>query len=175
MKFELVKNEELTENQLYSIASLKAQHWLHPVESQIEWMRKNYNCSDTHIILINNNTVVGYVAIAALSIVVDGKSINALGASCLCVDKQYHGRGYGMSIMDRALEFARDNNKPLCLLCKEKLVALYNKCGYKSVAPYSISVEQAPFAHIFMVYDDVSNRDVQALLNANHISIDRNF
>ena len=175
MEFVLINNAELTEEQLYDIANIKSQHWPHPIDSQIEWMHKTYNDLDTHIVLMENDVAIGYVAIVGLNIVTNEKNINALGISCLCVDKRYHGKGYGLLIMDRAFKFASDNKKSLCLLCKEKLVGFYNKCGYETITPDSISVEHTPFEHKFMVYDDIASGDIQTLKRAHTILIDRNF
>lgn len=175
MEFVLINNAELTEEQLYSISNLKAQHWPHPIDSQIEWAHKTYNNLDTHIILMENDAVIGYVAVVGLNIATNERNVNALGISCLCVDKKYHGKGYGLLVMERALKFASDNKKSLCLLCKEKLVSFYNKCGYEVLTPNSISVAQMPFEHKFMVYDDLARDDVQTLKRAHSILIDRNF
>ena len=175
MEFVLINNAELTEEQLYNIANIKSQHWPHPIDSQIEWMRKNYNCLDTHIILMDGAIAIGYVAIVGLNVVANEKGINSLGISCLCVDQRYHSHGYGSLMMERALKFADDNKRSICLLCKEKLVGFYNKCGYKKVVPDFISVAQVPFEHEFMVYDDVKNDDVKVLKKAHSILIDRNF
>ena len=55
------------------------------------------------------------------------------------------------------------------------MVGLYNKHGYKKISPNFISVEQVPFEHEFMVYDDAENDDVKVLQSAHSILIDRNF
>ena len=55
------------------------------------------------------------------------------------------------------------------------MVGFYNKCGYKKISPNFISVEQVPFEHEFMVYDDAENEDVKVLKRTHGILIDRNF
>ena len=175
MEFVLINHAELTEEHLYSIAKIKSQHWLYPIESQIEWIQKTYNSLDTHVFLLENNTIIGYVSIVDLKIVANGKSINSLGLSCLCIDKQYSGNGYGLLVMERAIEYANKNKKSLCLLCNEKLVNHYSKIGFRTLTPFSINVNQTPFTHKFMVYDNDTNTDVKDLKEAQEVSIDRNF
>ena len=175
MEFILVKNSELTATQLNSIGKIKAQHWKHPIESQIQWMRATYHTDDTHILLMDNEEVVGYVAVAELSIIADKTTLSALGISCLCVEQAHLGKGYGLQVMDKALQFAKKEGKLLCLLCKEKLVGFYNKCGYASVESLSIMVENNHFTHELMVNSDSESRDAGVLQAAQRIQIDRNF
>lgn len=175
MEFNLINHDDLTMQQLRQIAGVKAQHWVHPIDSQIKWIQETYKPCDAHIVLMDGDTVVGYVGVALINIVADGKPLDIYGISCLCVDKQYLGKGYGLVLMERALKFAKDNGKNICLLCKEKLVKFYEKCGYTVFAPESISVEQEDYEHIFMVYDASGSRDFEALKIARNMAIDRNF
>lgn len=175
MKFILTNHDELTEKQLYNIANIKSQHWVYPIDSQIDWIQNVYKKSDTHIFLMDNDVLIGYVAIAEISIVADEKNLNVFGISCLCVDKRYLNKGYGSLIMERALRFAKDNEKSICLLCKEKLVRFYERCGYVAINPKNIFVEQSNYNYKLMIYDGIENNEIETLIRAQNISIDRNF
>ena len=175
MDFVLISNNALTEKHLNDIGALKAQHWPHPVSSQVDWILKNYNENDLHVILDDNGFTAGYVALADLKVTFDGKNADALGISCLCVDKNYQGKGLGLLIMEKAFKIAKEKNKTLCLLCKEKLVDFYKKCGYLILSPEKILVADEIFNHNLMLCDNISNGETKALKSAKNIFIDRNF
>ena len=175
MDFILINHSEIDDNQLFKIANIKSQHWNHPVESQIAWIQKEYKKDDTHILMMDNDALVGYVAVVQLSIVADGETYNTLGISCLCVDKEYLNKGYGLLMMEQALQFAKANNKSICLLCKKKLVKFYEKCGYVVLCPKSITVNQLNYEYELMLYNDGKSGNKSSLRHAANISIDRNF
>lgn len=175
MKFKLMNHTELTERQLYQIATIKSQHWCYSIDSQIEWIKKKYKEGDVHITLLENGVIVGYVAIVQISIVADGNILDIHGISCLCVEKSYLNKGYGSLLVERALKFAKANKKNICLLCKEKLVKFYERCGYVVLNPQSIFVEQAHYNHKLMLYDCITDSEVNTLKVARKILIDRNF
>lgn len=175
MEFTLTEHSQITQEQLRTIAKIKAQHWHHSLDSQVEWMRKMYHKGDMHILLWEQDVAIGYVAVARITIHADEKSCNALGVSCLCVDQQYLGKGCGLLLMDRIREFAKEELQCVCLLCKEKLVRFYEKCGYSSLHPQTVLVEQEYFPHELMICDRLVYGDTALLTAANTIRIDRNF
>ena len=175
MNFVLIKHSELTKAQAYKIAEVKSQHWLYPVESQIEWMQKSYKPCDVHILLMDDDVLVGYMCLAKLDIIADGNACEALGVSCVCVDRDHLKKGYSIMVMNRALEIAKESKMIICLLCKDNLVKLYEKCDYTVLNPTTVIVEGTEYKFNLMLCNSVVAANYELLRNAKNISIDRNF
>lgn len=175
MTFVTKKHSQLTDHELQQIGELKSQHWVHPVDSQIAWMNRTYLDEDVHILLQDDSRLVGYVAVVRLKVVADKSQFDAMGISCLCVNRSDSGMGWGTKIMKYASQFAEESGRLMCLLCKDRLVRFYEKCNYVVLSPCSVTVEQAAFEHRLMFCNNARYQEFLPWDAISNISIDRNF
>ena len=140
--FEIIKNSRLPEEKLKEIIKLKNQSWQYPFSSQKNWIKNNLCDEDVHLLMYNENRLVGYLDIVEVSVSLDDKTIEMLGIGNVCVDKSFLKQGLGKKLVLRANQEITNKNKTGVLLCHENLVAFYKKCGWSLVKYSKLKINQ---------------------------------
>lgn len=119
-------------DELIQIAALKDQHWTHGIASQIMWMEENIHSEDVHLVGINNdsNEIIAYMALMNVNVIINNLSFAFLGLSNVCVDNRFAREGIGSQLVNQANRYIVENQKNGILLCKDSLIAFYNKNGW---------------------------------------------
>ena len=176
MKIMYVEHKNISADQLCDIAKLKSQHWDYPVESQIKWFNENLNDNDIHVMLSETGCLVGYLTITDIELSLDNDVVYCCGIGSVCTDKNHFGKGYATKLVINASMYVAESKKLCCLLCKEKLQPFYhNKCGYINVTADNIFVQNKLFSENLMVFGRQLLCDMDDVLNAKTIRINRNF
>lgn len=169
--WKFIKHKDITSRDLEIIAFLKDQHWIHGLDSQIDWIKANMKDDDYHLLGIDStnsyNKLSAYLALCDLKIIIDDVYKSAIGLGCVCVDKSLEHKGFGKILLEEASQFIRKSNKNGVLLCKKNLIGFYEKCGWNN-----LDYQQA------FVSDTIFNNNIMILGSAakcTQIKIDRIF
>ncbi len=168
LKWEVVRHVELSDKTKISIAELKNQHWPYGIESQIEWMNKNIQNDDYHLLGFENSGMLrAYLTIVQLNVRYDGKEKSVFGIGGVCVDRSIIHSGLGKKLVLVANSYIQKEAKIGLLLCKEMLTDFYKKCDWINVDYEKACVAGRSFENIVMSYPHE--------FKCESISIDRNF
>lgn len=127
---EYIRHADASEEQLMDICRFKNLNWNYPLDSHRNWLRKNLMDDDTHLLLIENNKLIGYLNIVNVGISADNKIMPALGIGNVCIHPDCKGLGLGLLIMASAKYFCRKNNRMGILLCQDKNKPFYDACNW---------------------------------------------
>ena len=162
MEFVICRHGQLSPRQYVDIANLKDQHWPHGVSSQINWIQKNFEENDIHIILYRKGQAVAYASLNRITCTVDGKEEKLLGLGGVCVDKNSQKQGLGQKILEQVNRTIAPETG--LLLCHKELTGFYGRCGWETVHFQAATVAGAPFAHCIMSlgkkYGNVNTFDI---------------
>jgi len=110
-----IKHLDLISKERMEIIELKMQFWNYDIESQKKWIKENVKDNDKHILLYNENILIGYGLIMERNCkIIDG----------IIIDENYRGKGYGGILLKNIIEKIRNNG---FLLCEEQNVKYYEK------------------------------------------------
>jgi hypothetical protein len=129
MRFEYIKNSEIKEEQLLKVIKIKNIHWNYSLEEHINWINRNLNSGDFHILMFEGNILVAYLNLVEVKIVVDGEKHVFFGIGNVCSSEK--GKGYGGLLLKEIGRFILKNNKIGILLCKDSLIDFYLKNNWK--------------------------------------------
>ncbi|MCQ2496154.1 MAG: GNAT family N-acetyltransferase [Lachnospiraceae bacterium] len=118
--------------ELIQIATIKDQHWIHGISSQIKWIEENIDDQDIHLMGINNDSkeIIAYMALMNVIVEINTFSFSLLGLSNVCVDNRFAGKGLGSQLVNQANKYIVENQKNGILLCKDSLLSFYDKNGW---------------------------------------------
>jgi len=150
MEFVICRHRDLTRQQYEAIAALKDQHWPHGTDSQISWIRENFDQEDVHIILYQGKQAAAYASLNRITCTVNGKQERLLGLGGVCVDKACQKQGLGKKLVERAKGYIAGESLPGLLLCHRELTGFYSRCGWESVDFEAATVAGTPFDHCIM-------------------------
>lgn len=123
---EIIQHSRLSNELLDRICRLKDTIWPHGYDSQKHWIYNNIGENDFHLILLNDNRLVGYLnMVHRIFSINETDRIEMLGIGNVCVSKSHQKEGFGVRIVAKASEFLVENDKPGALLCKESLIDFY--------------------------------------------------
>ncbi|MCV9885435.1 GNAT family N-acetyltransferase [Metabacillus halosaccharovorans] len=159
-----VEHSEVSSTLLNDIISLKQQHWPHSYNSQLDWINKNLNSNDYHLLLMNNEgELLGYMNLVHR--IVNGNPV--LGVGNVCINNVVLNKGIGTLLMQISKYYSNQLLLDLVLLCKIELVPFYKKCGFYQYHK-KVFMEEKVFDRCIMFSNDSYNLE-------NSITIDRNF
>jgi predicted GNAT family N-acyltransferase len=122
-----VKHSEVSSTLLDEVISLKQQHWPHSYKSQLDWINKNLNGNDYHLLLMNREgNLLGYMNL--VNRMVNGNPI--LGVGNVCINNVLLNKGIGTVLMQIGKYYSKELSLDLVLLCKSDLAPFYKKCGF---------------------------------------------
>lgn len=171
MRWRIVNHSDLARSDLLRIAELKNQHWPYGIDSQIGWIKENILDGDAHLIGEDETDgeapIKAYITLSQLQVDIDSKHYKAIGIGGVCVDKGLMNRGLGRVLVTEANRVIQDNNCLGILLCKDGLVAFYEKCRWNLLKYRTAKVANIPFEYNIMLLEGVDT--------CCNITIDRNF
>ena len=124
----LSKHEDISETQLQDICKLKAIRWNYTLDEHREWMNNNIKADDYHLMISQNQQLIAYANLINTFASVNGKLTDFKGIGNVCTNKS--GKGYGKVLMNAINKSLLENNWKGILLCKDHLVAYYQKFGW---------------------------------------------
>lgn len=130
MTIKFIRHAVCSEEQLKDICKFKNLNWNYPLESHRKWLDNNLADGDTHLLLYENQELVGYLNIVNVDVLSDATSISALGIGNVCIHPDCKGLGLGVLIMSAAKYFCRKNDRMGILLCQDKNTAFYDACNW---------------------------------------------
>ena len=130
MVFEFIKHNEISDANLTEISILKAEHWDYPVSEQLNWMKINLHSLDIHLLLKEDDILVGYLSMVNLDLNLDDVAQKFLGIGSVSVTKKLQKRKLGFLLMKITEYYLHKNNINGILFCKESVLSFYKKCGW---------------------------------------------
>lgn len=124
----IVKQSEISQQQLDEIISIKSIAWPYPYEKQVEWINKHLNNDDLHLLLFKSGILKGYMNLLHIEIAINKIVTQAFGVGNVCVKNK--GEGLGLELMKQVNNFIAESGKPGVLFCKRQLTDFYNKSGW---------------------------------------------
>lgn len=114
--------------QLQDICELKAIRWDYPLEEHLRWMHNNIKADDYHLMINQDKKMVAYANLIDTFAFVNGEVTDFKGIGNVCTIKS--GEGYGNLLMDAINKSLFEHNWKGILLCKDNLIAYYQKFGW---------------------------------------------
>src|SRR5690606_27134561 len=122
-----IPHSQLNEGQIVDICKLKSEHWHHDLASQKKWLIENFAAKDIHLLLFEDDTLIGYLSLVHLSL--EGRLVSStiLGLGSVCVSNAKKGKNFGLLLMSLVNFYILSNKSFGILLCKKDLVPFYKK------------------------------------------------
>lgn len=127
----IIRHDKVTSENLLKICELKMISWPYPIESQLDWIKKNFNSGDLHFLLFNAEVLEAYLNFIQIEIIIDREKVDCYGIGNVC--SRVKGKGFGAKIMIEAGRYMTDINRIGLLFCQQHLVGFYSKFGWKIV------------------------------------------
>lgn len=131
MKYLNLPTDELNKNLLKKIILLKNKTWKHGVKSNLTWFKKNIKKSDTHLMLFQNQLLVGYLCFRAVDFNILKIEKDLLLLDTFNIRKSYRDKGFGKKLLLLSNEYIKKRNKKSILFCDSKIKSFYKKYGWK--------------------------------------------
>jgi len=172
----IIRNSDLNNKQLQDVIKLKKQSWNYSNESQIYWIKKNFNDEDLHQLFFIKTTLIAYLSITKVLVNINNICIEFLGIGNVCVDKRYKGVGIGSECVRKVNKYIITHNKPGVLLCNESLIPFYKKNGWElfDLGSQNVFVGGIPYKKSIMIYNFSQNTYHSEIKNTT-IVFNRNF
>ena len=149
MDFDFVKHKDCNSDDILSICKLKEQHWDYDIAEQKRWIETNMNNDDVHLLLKNQNELIGYLSMTKVSLKLDDRVLDVIGIGSVCVKKKLKGEKIGFLIMQLANYYLLQSNSLGALLCKKELKNFYIKCGWE-IFSNQVTINDEPFNHLLL-------------------------
>lgn len=129
LSFSFRLGNSLTGNEFDEIIRIKDSVWSHPYQSHRKWIEDNLEPEDIHLIVKSEDNAIAYLNMVNLTVM--GDSIyNALGIGNVCVYPEYQGKNLGFLLIKLAEYQISQLKKIGILICKDRVKAFYEKCGW---------------------------------------------
>lgn len=160
IKITLLKQATTSVEDINHIINLKIQHWLHPFESQKEWIIKNIEPDDFNLMLKINSKLVGFMNLVYVNALIDDKTnLKLLGVGNVCVSKEFSGKGLGLLLMQIANYQIQALGFNGVLLCSDKLVPFYLKAGWIKTQS-EVSIRETRFEGNTMFLEGITSQSI---------------
>jgi predicted GNAT family N-acyltransferase len=187
MNFSFVTHGEADDKLKREIIELKNMHWHYPFASHQQWMAENLRDSDVHLLLRNQEQLIGYMNLVKLQTNIPQYENSCWGVGNVCVHPAEQNKSLGYLLMNLADFFLHKDKSLGLLLCKDKLVEFYTKSKWIKVEDANVQIAQQNVdANLLIslkirilpppkktVYSDLPTRSSQ--LKRHKIIIDRLF
>ena len=128
MEFEFRHQSQLTEHEIEKIVSLKKLHWNYSAEEHKNWINNNLLKDDIHVLMLENEVIVGYLNLIQTAVILNNETRNFLGIGNVCSKEK--GKGYGKKLLMEVNNYLVINKKKGILLCKDELTVFYKKSNW---------------------------------------------
>jgi hypothetical protein len=147
-EFKFIPQKSISKNYLQAIVKLKALHWKYSDDQHLDWIEKNLNQDDIHILLLEKSTIVGYLNLVNITVLINNCETKFLGVGNVCTRSS--GLGYGKQLL-LGLNCYLDSNKLNgILLCKDELVPLYAKYDWRLVLKEQITTPSLKIINVML-------------------------
>lgn len=159
VKFEFCKHSDLSSDYVKKIIELKSIHWNYTFEQQISWMKNNLMKDDIHVLMLDNEELVGYMNLVNVIVNINCGNRNFLGIGNVCSRNKFSG--LGSKLLIGANEYLTQNDKNGILLCKDNLVGFYEKFEWQLIDKKNIISEDFKYINV-MIFN--LNLNVESLV-----------
>ncbi|MFE3871963.1 hypothetical protein ACFX5F_12100 [Flavobacterium sp. ZS1P70] len=128
MEFKFLLQSQITAIELESIVSLKKLHWDYSIEEHINWIKANIQADDIHVLMVENNELIGYLNLIKTQVIINSKTHPFLGIGNVCTRNK--GKGYGKDLLTAINNYLIINSLNGILLCKNDLMGFYSKVNW---------------------------------------------
>ena len=123
-KLKKVQHNNITQELLDEIISVKSSAWPYSYEKQLDWIHLNIKNEDFHILLYLNDSVVGYLNLLKIRFTIDNYPKDGYGIGNVCTKEKR--KGWGQELIARTNLDITQNEKVGLLFCRESLVNFYS-------------------------------------------------
>lgn len=122
---------DLSKDKLLEIIDIKSVRWNYSVDQHLDWIKKNIQADDKHILFYLENQLIAYTNLVNVIADINGEktSFKGIGNVCTLVS----GKGYGNLLMGAINDVLTQNNWKGILFCKDHLVKYYEKFSWRVV------------------------------------------
>lgn len=128
MEFKFYLQSQLTKIYLDEIINLKNIYWHHSYNGHEKWIKNNIRDEDLHMLMFENNVLVGYLNLIKINVSIDNSVSSFLGIGNVCSKEK--GKGYGKQLLMGVNNYLEFNNLQGMLLCKNELTDFYKKSNW---------------------------------------------
>lgn len=116
---------------LDKIIEIKSLSWNYPAEEHLAWIRANLKDNDWHVLMYDDNELIGYLNLVQVNVDKGDVKIPFLGIGNVCT--RHKGRGDGLKLMNEVNCFIEHKRAQGLLFCKSNIVQFYVKAGWESI------------------------------------------
>lgn len=131
MKFKFISHSKLSSDDVKKIVELKNIHWKYTFEQHLSWMETNLLDDDIHIMMFEDEELVGYMNLVNITVTINSEDVSFLGIGNVCSRDKFSG--FGRKLLIGANNYLIENSKNGILLCKDDLVGFYEKFDWKLI------------------------------------------
>lgn len=147
---ELIKHSDISYDKIQQIVELKSNRWHYTQEQHLDWISKNIQPEDYHILIFENEELIAYTNFVSVKVSINDNEIPFMGIGNVCTAES--GKGYGDLLMKEVNKIIVEKNWKGILFCKEALVPYYEKYNWGLVALNCITSEEIK-KHNTMLYN----------------------
>lgn len=131
MKFNFCTQSQLSEQNLKKIINLKRIHWDYSEEEHRKWIGNNIYKEDVHVLMFQNEILVGYLNLIRTELILNNETQFFLGIGNVCSAEK--GFGFGKELLVGMQKYLVQNDFKGILFCKDKLVKFYSKFEWELI------------------------------------------
>ncbi len=154
LNIKLYETDELTDECIKLINGIKNQHWKHTNEEHMKWFVENIRPRDRHLMIYENETkLIAYLDLVRINVNIDKQLYKMHGIGNVCVSKDRGHIGIGTILMLTANIFLKAEKSCGLILCHDKTIKFYERCGWKRLSFGTSFIEGNTYKHNIMLYD----------------------
>ena len=154
---ELIKHSDISYDKIQQIVELKSKRWHYTQEQHLDWISKNIQPEDYHILIFENEELIAYTNFVSVKVSINDNEIPFMGIGNVCTAES--GKGYGDLLMKEVNKIIVEMNWKGILFCKDELVPYYQKFSWELVPAHKIQTDNFKGINfmVFNVSEDISN------------------
>ena len=133
IKFYIKRTQFLKPSELKSIYKLKNTEWDLGVKEQYNWFQKEIKKKDIHILLKNNNNLLGYTCLRYKKFSFEKKNSYFLLFDTHIIKKDLRNKGYGRLLIKKTIRIIKKKNILSLLFCKKNQLQYYKKFNWNII------------------------------------------
>jgi len=164
-KLLLIPHKKISQKKLNEIIEIKTISWPYSPSEQLAWINSNIKENDIHVLLEQNDILVGYLNLIEINLIINGILEFGCGIGNVCSKEK--GKGWGKELMERTNNFLSKNRKTGLLFCKKNLVRFYSQYNWRTLDKSILRVcfeTEAIEVMIYSFYNDINNIEYQGYI-----------
>ena len=105
---------------------MKNKVWQYPYSSHLEWFKNNIKSDDIHLLLWDEDNLIGYMNLVNVR-----GSVDSLGIGNVVISPDRQGQNLGLLLMYLCDYYLSIVKLPGILICKDKVLGFYKRCGWE--------------------------------------------